>query len=306
MELNNFCNYGVKGYKVFNPDWTCRSFQYEVGKTYTEEKELEVCKIGFHFCKKLADCFYYYPFSPKNKVAEVLALGEVVEEGDKCITNKMKIVKELSWFEVLWMINGGEGCTGIGNAGNNNSGNRNSGNRNSGHSNGGCYNSGDNNGGNFNSGDNNRGDFNSGNFNSGNWNSGDNNGGNFNSGDWNLTSYSSGCFNTEPQKIRLFDEETDITMAEWRDTTANRILCSMPTHEIKWTPSQDMTEEEKIKHPEHKTTGGFLREYNLTHTRNDWWRGLAEDKKEEIRSIPNFNAEKFYQITGIDTEGEGE
>ena len=24
----------MKGYKVFNPDWTCRNFQYEVGKTY--------------------------------------------------------------------------------------------------------------------------------------------------------------------------------------------------------------------------------------------------------------------------------
>ena len=22
---------GIKGYKVFNPDWTCRGFQYEVG-----------------------------------------------------------------------------------------------------------------------------------------------------------------------------------------------------------------------------------------------------------------------------------
>ena len=24
----------IKGYKVFNPDWTCRNFQYEVGKTF--------------------------------------------------------------------------------------------------------------------------------------------------------------------------------------------------------------------------------------------------------------------------------
>lgn len=28
----------MKGYKVFNKDWTCRGFQYEVGKTYEMEK----------------------------------------------------------------------------------------------------------------------------------------------------------------------------------------------------------------------------------------------------------------------------
>ena len=32
MENKNY----IKGYKVFNPDWTCRGFQYEVGKTYEE------------------------------------------------------------------------------------------------------------------------------------------------------------------------------------------------------------------------------------------------------------------------------
>ena len=29
----------VRGFKVFNPDWTCRGFQYEVGKTYEMEGE---------------------------------------------------------------------------------------------------------------------------------------------------------------------------------------------------------------------------------------------------------------------------
>lgn len=27
----------IKGYKVFNPDWTCRDFQYEVGKTFEDD-----------------------------------------------------------------------------------------------------------------------------------------------------------------------------------------------------------------------------------------------------------------------------
>jgi len=27
----------MKGFKVFNPDWTCRGFQFEVGKIYEED-----------------------------------------------------------------------------------------------------------------------------------------------------------------------------------------------------------------------------------------------------------------------------
>ena len=52
----------MKGYKVFNPDWTCRGFQYNVGQVY-EMDEKPICrKRGFHFCKKASDCFNYYSF----------------------------------------------------------------------------------------------------------------------------------------------------------------------------------------------------------------------------------------------------
>lgn len=71
----------IKGYKVFNPDWTCRGFQYEVGKTYKHEGDIGLCKAGFHFCQKIADCFSYYDFNNKNKVAEVEAIGLVENAG---------------------------------------------------------------------------------------------------------------------------------------------------------------------------------------------------------------------------------
>lgn len=57
----------VKGYKVFNPDWTCRGFQYEVGETYEEDAMPFVCNEGFHFCKRAIDCFGYYSFDADNK-----------------------------------------------------------------------------------------------------------------------------------------------------------------------------------------------------------------------------------------------
>lgn len=91
----------MKGYKAFNYDFTCRDFQYEVGKTYEIEGELELCKNGFHFCKNLEDVFRYYNFIPTTRVAEVDVLGDVINEGNKSCTDKIKIVRELSLSEQL-------------------------------------------------------------------------------------------------------------------------------------------------------------------------------------------------------------
>lgn len=126
----------VKGFKVFNPDWTCnpngKPFQYEVGGIYEEDVKPMVCDRGFHFCEKAADCFNYYQFNPENKVAEVIALGEVDSDGTKSCTNKIQIVREIPWQELLEIVNTGKGCTGLCNSGNRNSGDWNSGDCNSG------------------------------------------------------------------------------------------------------------------------------------------------------------------------------
>ena len=122
----------IKGYKVFNPDWTCRGFQYEVGKTYKHEGDIGLCKEGFHFCQKIADCFNYYDFNSNNKVAEVEAIGLVETENDKSVTDEIKIVREISWIEMLTMANEGKNCTGLRNTGDCNTGDRNTGDRNTG------------------------------------------------------------------------------------------------------------------------------------------------------------------------------
>ena len=122
----------VKGFKVFNPDWTCKEKQYCCPGRFEEDVTPSVCNEGMHFCKKAADCFNYYRFDPENKVAEVVAYGTVAEGGDKCCTDKLEIVREIPWAEVLEIVNMGKGCTGLCNSGNCNSGDRNSGDWNSG------------------------------------------------------------------------------------------------------------------------------------------------------------------------------
>ena len=272
----------VKGYKVFNSDWTCRGFKFEVGKIFEEDVIPKCCERGFHFCRKLSDCFSYYDFDINNKVAEVEALGEVsYKNGDsKCCTNKIKIVRELTWNEVLELVN----------IGNNNIGYCNTGNYNIGYCNTGNYNSGYRNSGNYNSGYRNSGNYNSGNYNSGYYNSGD-----FNSGD-----YSSGVFNTKEHYIYMFDKLTDWTYVDWEDSEARTILGRIKITE--WTKYYDMTEEEKEKHPSSKTTNGYLKKYDFKTACKNLWEQLNKKEKEVITQLPNFDKDKFKLITGIDIE----
>lgn len=61
-----------------------------------------------HFCENAVDCFNYYDFNSNNKVAEVIAYGTVLKDEGKSCTNKLEIVREISWDEVLRIINMGK------------------------------------------------------------------------------------------------------------------------------------------------------------------------------------------------------
>ena len=295
----------VKGYKVFNSDWTCRGKQYSCPGTFEEFVSPSVCNVGMHFCKNAADCFRYYDFDPNNHVTEVIAHGTVAEDEYKCATNKLEIVREIPWAEVLEIVNTGKACTGRcnsgdQNSGNWNSGNWNSGNRNSGNRNSGNWNSGNWNSGNQNSGNQNSGNWNSGNRNSGDWNSGNRNSGNRNSGDWNATSFSNGCFNTVSPKIYMFNKPTDWTFERWFNCRARRLLNDIDDCQLEYVYLSAMTDEEKAAHPEAETTGGYLKERTTADNAWKWWAGLSAADRNVILSLPNFDAAIFREITGID------
>lgn len=123
MENNNVQEV-VHWFKVFRPDWTCspngNTKQYTCPGKFEEEGELDICGHGMHFCENAADCFNYYDFDSNNKVAEVIAYGTVLKEGDKSCTDKLEIVREIPWDEVLRIVNTGKNCTGRCNTGNRN------------------------------------------------------------------------------------------------------------------------------------------------------------------------------------------
>ena len=254
---------GVHGYKVFYSDWTCGHFgyrkQYFCPGKFEEDVDLAICRSGMHFCEKLTDCFNYYQFNPENKVAEIFAYGTVLSDGVKSVTDKLEIVREIPWDEVLRLVNIGKDCTGL------------------------C----------------NTGHWNTGNWNTGNWNTGNWNTGYWNTGDWNKSNYNTGCFMTEEQKVMMFNKPSDWTYGMWRGSEAWHLLSQIPKGVVEWIYSEVMTDEEKTAHPEHDTTGGYLKVLDESECGQIWWNGLSDEDKEIIRSIPNFNPDIFYQCTGI-------
>ena len=178
----------IKGYKVFNHDWTCRGFQYEVGKTFYHAGNIKMCGAGFHFCQEARDCFNYYRFDNQNKVAEIEAIGSVETIGNKSVTDEIKIIREIPWQELLTIVNKGNDCTGF------------------------C-----------NTGDCNAGDWNTGNRNTGNCNTGDRNTGNRNTGDWNAGNWNTGFFNTNDGALFAFNKPLKMSGSEFLNNKGVKI-----------------------------------------------------------------------------------
>lgn len=89
----------MRGYKGMAKDMTCRGMQYEVGKSYHTDENIEICKKGFHFCKNLGDVFGYYSHS-ESRFFEVESSGKIITEGDKSVTSDITILRELKETEV--------------------------------------------------------------------------------------------------------------------------------------------------------------------------------------------------------------
>lgn len=257
----------VKGYKVFNSDWTCRGKQYSCPGMFTEDVNLEVCEKGMHFCEKLIDCFTYYGYDKSNRVAEVIAHGKIKKKRDKSCTDKLEIVRELSWAEVLELVNVGHYNSGFNNTGSFNSGHGNSGWENEGNCNAGHQNTG-----NCNVGNQNQGNYNTGNNNIGSLNTGSFNIGIRNVGDFNTGNGFTGCFNTKAviPKIYMFNKPSDWTYQDYCFSNAQSIL-------------RRLKETERYKTPQ------------------DWWNDLTDIEKKEIFDLPNFDPEIFKECVGVDT-----
>jgi hypothetical protein len=92
----------IKTVKGFDRDLKCRGFQFEVGKTYSIEGEVVVCRNGWHACENPLDVFSYYK-PGVSRFHEVEQSGDLArhDEDTKIASATITIGVELSIGEIV-------------------------------------------------------------------------------------------------------------------------------------------------------------------------------------------------------------
>ena len=71
----------IIAYKAMDKNMMCRGKQYEVGKTYHEDKA-DCCHAGMHACENPFDVLHYYPLRDSPRFFEVECGGNVDKGGE--------------------------------------------------------------------------------------------------------------------------------------------------------------------------------------------------------------------------------
>lgn len=92
----------IIAYKGFNKDFKCRDFQYEVGKTYEMDGDVECCSRGFHACESPMEVFDHYDML-SSRFAKVEQSGKIDKEdgSTKTCSSRIKIKAELKLADII-------------------------------------------------------------------------------------------------------------------------------------------------------------------------------------------------------------
>ena len=91
----------IIGFKGFDKDLKCRGFQFEIGKTYKEDKAI-ICEKGFHFCENPIDIFSYYD-PATSRFAEVTGTGKMAahDNDSKIACTELHVKAEVSLSAII-------------------------------------------------------------------------------------------------------------------------------------------------------------------------------------------------------------
>jgi len=264
------------------------------GKWTPRIENVVSCKSGYHVTR-----YWNMWYEEGCRIFECEVGGAVVSATagvvDKVVCARIRLCKEIiPQFD-------SDGNTGYRNTGDRNTGQYNTGDRNTGDSNAGHYNTGDRNAGHYNTGHRNAGDCNTGDLNAGHYNKGDRNAGHYNTGhcntgDCNAGHYNTGHYNTGHHNTGQYNTGNCNTGYH---NTCSRSSGSFntvnDTINVFNKPCKTYVWEQALK-------PGFMY-FNLIGTYKESWRkaydGASEDDKFLLVKLPNFDADVFYEISGI-------
>ena len=92
----------IIAYKAMDKNMQCRGKQYEVGKTYHEDKA-DCCHAGMHACESPLDVLHYYPLKDSPRFFEVECGGSVdkSKEDSKLACTELTVKGEVSF---AWLV----------------------------------------------------------------------------------------------------------------------------------------------------------------------------------------------------------
>ena len=96
-------NQEIIAYKGFDKNFSCRGYQYEVGKTFEHQGSVKACNSGFHACEIPLNVFDYRN-PADSRFAVVKCSGEISKEenGDsKIACGKLHIEAEIKLPELI-------------------------------------------------------------------------------------------------------------------------------------------------------------------------------------------------------------
>ena len=92
----------IIAYKGFDKDLKCRYFQYEVGKAYEMDGEIECCECGFHACENPLDVFgYYAPADSRYCKVEQSGTLSKDADGSKVASSKIRVQCEIGMKGII-------------------------------------------------------------------------------------------------------------------------------------------------------------------------------------------------------------
>lgn len=124
--------------------------------------------------------------------------------------------------------------------------------------------------------------------------------GNYSTGNWSTGSYSVGTLSTDDYApYGLFN--VAMPPGSLKEVVFPDYFYFNTTE---WVKADDMTDAEKLEHPSHVTTGGYLRVYGYREAWRRAWDSAAHEDRLATTKLPHWNNEVFREISGIDVEAE--